>query len=90
MNPGLMAARIREQQAIDFLPDTKQVQSPSLIVTGDPGLDRIVPVEVTLRYLEMIPGAQHARIPRTGHLGLVTKPGLFARIVGDFVAAHAS
>jgi pimeloyl-ACP methyl ester carboxylesterase len=90
MNPGLMAARIREQQAIDFLPDTRQVDAPSLIVTGDPGLDRIVPVESTLRYLEMIPGARHAQIPRTGHLGLVTKPALFARAVGDFVEAHSS
>ena len=85
MNPGLMASRIREQQTIDFGPDCARVQAPTLIVTGDPGLDRIVPVENTLRYLDMIPGAQHARIPRTGHLGLVTKPDIFAKVVCAFV-----
>lgn len=90
MHPGMMAGRIREQQAIDFRPDCDRVQSPALIVTGDPGLDRIVPVESTMRYLELLPNAVHARIPGTGHLGLVTKPSLFARAVGDFVAATVS
>ena len=87
MNPGLMASRIREQQTIDFSPDCARVQAPTLIVTGDPGLDRIVPVENTLRYLDMIPGAKHARIPGTGHLGLVTRPEVFARTVCKFVTS---
>jgi pimeloyl-ACP methyl ester carboxylesterase len=85
MIPGLMAHRILEQQSIDFAPDCARIQAPTLIVTGEPGLDRIVPVESTMRYLDMIPGACHARIPRTGHLGLVTKPELFGGIVGRFV-----
>lgn len=85
MNPGLMGARIREQQMIDFCPDCSRIQAPTLIITGDPGLDRIVPVENTLRYLEMIPGARHARIPGTGHLGLVTKPDVFAGVVCSFL-----
>jgi len=85
MIPGLMARRIVEQQSIDFAPDCTRVQAPTLIVTGEPGLDRIVPVESTLRYLDMIPGARHARIPGTGHLGLVTKPDVFASAVCSFV-----
>lgn len=85
MNPGLMGSRIREQQTIDFRPDCARIQAPTLIITGDPGLDRIVPVENTLRYLEMIPGARHARIPCTGHLGLVTRPHVFADAVCSFV-----
>jgi pimeloyl-ACP methyl ester carboxylesterase len=85
MIPALMAARIVEQQSIDFAPDTARVRAPTLIVTGEPGLDRIVPVESTVRYLDMIPGARHATIPRTGHLGLVTRPEIFASVVGGFV-----
>jgi pimeloyl-ACP methyl ester carboxylesterase len=87
MIPGLMAQRIVEQQSIDFAPDCAHVDAPTLVVTGDAGLDRIVPVETTMRYLEMIPGARHARIPGTGHLGLVTKPEVFAGVVGNFVGA---
>jgi 2-hydroxy-6-oxo-6-(2'-aminophenyl)hexa-2,4-dienoate hydrolase len=81
-----MGARIREQQTIDFRPDCARIQAPTLIITGDPGLDRIIPVENTLRYLDMIPGARHVRIPRTGHLGLVTRPEVFADAVCRFVA----
>jgi 3-oxoadipate enol-lactonase len=87
MIPALMAGRIVEQQSIDFAPDTSRVRAPTLIVTGEAGLDRIVPVESTLRYLSMIPGARHAAIPRTGHLGLVTRPELFASVVCDFVSS---
>jgi pimeloyl-ACP methyl ester carboxylesterase len=89
MIPALMAGRVVEQQTLDFTPDTSRVQAPTLIVTGEPGLDRIVPVESTLRYLSMIPGARQAVIPRTGHLGLVTRPELFASVVSDFVERHA-
>ena len=88
MIPGLMAHRILEQQSIDFAPDCARIQAPTMIVTGEPGLDRIVPVESTMRYLDMIPGACHARIPRTGHLGLVTKPELFGGVVGRFAAVN--
>jgi pimeloyl-ACP methyl ester carboxylesterase len=89
MIPALMASRIVEQQSIDFAPDTARIQAPTLIVTGEPGLDQIVPVESTVRYLSMIPGARHATIPRTGHLGLVTRPEMFAAVVGDFVREAA-
>ena len=85
MIPALMAGRIVEQQSIDFRPDCDRIEAPTLVVTGEPGLDRIVPVESTMRYLEMIPGARYARIPRTGHLGLITRPGDFAAIVSPFV-----
>ena len=85
MNPPLMASRIVEQQTLDFCPDCTRVQSPTLIVTGEPQLDKIVPVESTRRYLEMIPGSRYVRLDHTGHLGLVTRPEMFATVVGNFV-----
>lgn len=89
MMPGLMAARIVEQQSLDFLPDAAAVRAPSLVVTGEPDLDRVVPVESSRRYLEMIPGSRYALLERTGHIGLVTRPQAFASIVSNFVREHA-
>jgi len=89
MIPALMAARIVEQQAIDFAPDCARVQAPTLIVTGEAPLDQIVPVESTRRYLTMIRGARHALIERTGHLGLVTRPEAFAATVCEFIQAQS-
>lgn len=71
-----------------FDADAARVAAPTLIVTGECGLDRVVPVEVTRQYLHLIPGARAATIERTGHIGLVTRPDRFAEIVGDFVGAE--
>jgi pimeloyl-ACP methyl ester carboxylesterase len=57
-------------------------------VTGEPALDRVVPVDVTHEYLRMWPEARLATIAHTGHLGLITRPEEFARIVVPF-AEHA-
>ena len=89
MNPPIMAARIVEQQQMDFSPDCVRIQAPTLIVTGEPHLDKVVPVESTRRYLELIPGARYALMERTGHLGLVTHPERFAATIGSFVREHA-
>ena len=59
------------------------------MVTGDPGLDRVVPVESTREYVAALAGgAAYARIPGTGHMGLMTKPHRFRDIVGGFAAVH--
>ena len=89
MIPGLMASRIVEQQGLDFHPDTSMVRAPTLVVSGEPGLDLVVPVESTRQYVEMIPGSAYALLERTGHIGLVTRPQAFASIVAPFVRQHA-
>jgi pimeloyl-ACP methyl ester carboxylesterase len=83
--PRLMAERIRLEQAIDLEPDCAAVRAPTLVVTGEAGLDRVVPVEGTLDFVRLIPGARHVVLERTGHLGLVTRPDAWATIVSDFV-----
>lgn len=90
MNPPLMASRIVEQQQMDFCPDCARVQAPTLIVSGEPHLDRIVPVESTRRYVDLIAGAKYVQMERTGHLGIITRPERFASIVGDFVRQQAA
>ena len=86
MIPGLMAARIVESQVLDFSIDCTAVKAPTLVITGEPQLDRIVPVESTRRYAEMISGAKHVILKRTGHRGLVTRPAEWSARVGRFVS----
>lgn len=86
--PPIMAARVTLQQGIDFAPDCARVKAPTLLITGEDHLDLIVPPEITRRYRSLIPGAQYARMDRSGHLGLLTQPARFADIVAGFVDAN--
>ncbi len=86
--PSLMAERIQHARATDFSADYGRIQAPTLVVTGEEGLDRVVPVEVTRRYASAISGAEYVVMDRSGHIGVLTQPERFARIIGDFVHAH--
>lgn len=85
MSPSRMAERIRLAERMDFAADCAAVCAPTLVVTGERQLDRVVPADTTREYVQAIRGARAATIERTGHIGLVTRPDEFARIVGDFV-----
>jgi pimeloyl-ACP methyl ester carboxylesterase len=84
--PSAMAARVTLQQSMDFRNDCARVAAPTLVITGEEPLDRVVPVGITRRYASLIPGARLATIERTGHLGTVTRPERFAELVGAHVA----
>lgn len=88
--PSVMAGRVTLQQGMDFSPDCARVQVPALVLTGEEPLDRIVPVPITRRYESLIPGARWVTIERTGHLGVLTRPVVFAQLVGDFVRTTSS
>jgi pimeloyl-ACP methyl ester carboxylesterase len=66
------------------------VSVPTLVITGDAGLDRVVPVAATHEYVKMWPHAGTATLARTGHLGSITRPDEFARLVTRFAheASH--
>jgi pimeloyl-ACP methyl ester carboxylesterase len=89
MSPRRMADRLRIVDPSAFRDACAAVTAPTLVVTGEARLDRVVPVESTRRYLDLIRDAVAVELERTGHLGLVTRPREFAGIVGSFVAAHA-
>lgn len=86
LSPVRMAVRAGLITAVHFSDDCPRVTAPTLIIAGEPGLDRVVPVESTAAHRTLIPGAQFATLDRTGHLGLITRPDRFAAIVHDFVA----
>ena len=65
--------------------DCARVTAPTLIVTGERHLDRVVSVDVTRDYVHLIAGARHTTLDRTGHLGSITRPDAFAALVREFV-----
>jgi pimeloyl-ACP methyl ester carboxylesterase len=88
MLPHRMAARVKLRPSIDGHAACASFRAPTLVVTGEPDLDRVVPVDSTRDYARLIPGARYEMMDTTGHLGIVTQPDRFARIVRDFI--HAS
>lgn len=82
--PSRMARRIALARAHQFA-DPHQVTAPVLVLTGEPGLDLVVPVDVTRRYLAEFAGAEHVVLERTGHIGLVTRPDAFGGVLERFV-----
>ena len=82
-----MARCVRAWEAQDLTADVRRITAPTLVVTGEPDLDRVVPVASSLEYLSLIPGSHHVTLDRTGHLGLVIRPGEFAALVTDFINA---
>lgn len=83
-SPVKMARRI-DWSARHRFADVRGLEAPVLIVTGEPGLDRIVPVDITRRYMDELRSATHIVIERTGHNGSVTRPDEFAGVLGRFV-----
>ena len=83
-----MAARAQLVTNASFGPDGAGIIAPTLIVTGEPHLDYVVPVEGSSEYLRLIPNARSIVMPETGHLGSVTRPREFAAIVRAFVEDH--
>jgi 3-oxoadipate enol-lactonase len=90
LEPRLMAHWIREFLNYDMSEDCDLIKAPTLIVTGESRLDRVVPVYETKRYLRMIRGSTHQILPNTGHLGAITKPYRFAEMAGQFIYAAQS
>ncbi len=83
-----MAARARMIERASASDDCARVTAPTLIVTGEPRLDHVVPVDGSSEYTRLIRGAQATTIERTGHLGSVTRSDVFAQLVRTFVEDH--
>jgi len=89
LSPVRMARRARLIDA-SVNADCADISAPTLLVNGEPSLDRIVPVGGALEFANMIADTHAVTLPSTGHLGCITRPGEFARIVADFLARTAN
>lgn len=86
-SPGKMAAWIRAWQGLRSDDGWSKINVPTLVVTGEAHLDRVVPTTTTLEYLKLIPGARHRVLSQTGHIGLVSRPEEFSKLVGEFISS---
>lgn len=85
IQPAYSAQWVREWQTHDITDECRRIVSPTLVITGEPALDRVVRVDGTREYLRLIRGATHSVLAGTGHLGFVTKPARFAEMAGQFI-----
>jgi len=88
-SPSRMAGRVRLLESIDRRRDVSRITTPTLVVTGEPALDRVVPVAATLQYARLWPHAVVATLAHTGHLGLTTRPKSFAGLLVPFAEQAA-
>ena len=83
-SPAQMARRARRVVGAVDPVALARLREPTLVVTGDRHLDRVVPVTETLEYCRIWPHAERATLARTGHLGYATRPELLAHLVVKF------
>jgi pimeloyl-ACP methyl ester carboxylesterase len=89
-SPMRMARRVTLLRGLTLESELRRVRVPTLVITGEPHLDRVVPVDATREYARMWPHAEQATLARTGHIGLVTRSDEFARIVAEFATRDRS
>jgi pimeloyl-ACP methyl ester carboxylesterase len=79
-----MAARARMIDPVSARADCDRVTAPTLVLTGEPHMDHVVS-GTSSEYVRLIAGARSVILERTGHLGTMTRPDVFAALVHDFV-----
>jgi pimeloyl-ACP methyl ester carboxylesterase len=80
-----MAARARIVAGSTLAADCGRITAPTLVITGEPHLDYVVPVEGSYEYVSSIANARAAVLRGTGHIGSMTRPATFAALVRAFV-----
>ena len=86
LSPSQMGARALLIDGVDTALDCAGVSAPTLVISGDRSLDFVVPSDGTIEYARLIPAAQAVTLAGTGHLGSITRPDAFARIVHEFLS----
>lgn len=67
--------------------DFKRITDPVLILIGD--RDGMIPLDDAIGMYRLIPGAELAVIPNADHMGVLTNPEPFIRIVLEFLKRQA-
>lgn len=83
--PWRMGVRARMAAAEHFDGDCARITVPTLVVTGERDLDKVVEPDDSMSYLTAIEGARYQLLENTGHLGTISAPEQFAMIVSRFL-----
>jgi pimeloyl-ACP methyl ester carboxylesterase len=90
MSPRRMADRVALAGTVDFVDACRRITVPTLVVAGEPELDRVVSVAGMADYIELIRNARFTTIAGGGHIGMVTRAQAFASLVSGFVATGSA
>lgn len=82
--PSRMSQRAQLASCERFDSDCARIKAPTLVITGERELDRVVQCDETMDYVSLIGGARFQRLENTGHLGTISAPDRFAAIVSRF------
>jgi pimeloyl-ACP methyl ester carboxylesterase len=82
--PSRMSQRAKMAARESFEGDCACVKAPTLVITGERHLDRVVKYDETMDYVSLIQGARSDILKDTGHLGVISAPDRFAAIVSRF------
>jgi pimeloyl-ACP methyl ester carboxylesterase len=82
--PSRMSRRAKLAEPEQFECDCASVKAPTLVITGERDLDRVVKYDETMDYVSLIEGARFQLLEHTGHLGTISAPDRFASIVSRF------
>jgi 3-oxoadipate enol-lactonase len=83
-----MAARAELLASTDLSAECRAITAPTLIVTGEAGLDHVVPVDGTSEYARLIRGSRSVVLEQTGHIGANTRSEQFADLIRRFADEH--
>ena len=84
-SPIRMAHRLRLLDGLDPTAELARLKTETLVITGEDELDDVVPTRETRRYLSLWPHASSVVLQRTGHLGIITRPGEISRLLEEFL-----
>ena len=84
ISPTRLAARAALIEGANIPDVCGRVSAPTLVLTGEQELDRVVPVPGSTEYVDRVRGAVRDTLDRTGHLGYVTHPNVFADRIRTF------
>ena len=82
--PSRMSHRAQMAARESFAGDCACVKVPTLVITGERDLDRVVKYDETMDYVSLIQGARPHLLEHTGHLGIISAPDRFAAVVSQF------
>jgi pimeloyl-ACP methyl ester carboxylesterase len=77
-------ARVRRLKRADLLRKLPSIRAPTLVLKGP--RDHYVSPSASYEIVALIPGADYAEIPGTGHCSHVSMPGTFNRVLGDWLS----
>jgi pimeloyl-ACP methyl ester carboxylesterase len=83
--PWRIGSRAQMAIAERFDLDCASIKAPTLVVTGESDLDRVVRQSDSMTYVSAIDGARFHLFDKTGHLGTISAPERFTTIVSNFV-----